>query len=98
MHLNKILIIQKRAPIILLTDASIQLILFLPMQFFSNLMNNINNSNTPLNILKLFQKKTSSIHTTSEHPPERIYMHISTKDLPKKDIDILVKENDHRET
>ena len=61
-------------------------------------MNNINISNAPLNILKLFLKKTSSIHTTSEQPPKRIYMHISTRDLPKKDIDILVKENDYRET
>ena len=45
---------------------------FLYYEYVSNLMDDINNNNTPLNILKLFQK-TPSIHTAlrtiCEYPP-----------------------------
>jgi len=45
---------------------------FLYYEYVPNLMHDINNNNTPLNILKLFLKKTS-IHTAlriiREYPP-----------------------------
>ena len=73
-HLNKILILQKRAPrmiffadrrdhaIPFFVDANILPLSFLYYEFVSNFMHDINNNNAPLNILKLFQK-TSSMHT-----------------------------------
>ena len=73
-HLNKILILQKRAPrmiffadrrdhaIPFFVDANILPLSFLYYEYVSNFMHDINNNNAPLNILKLFQK-TSSMHT-----------------------------------
>ena len=72
-HLNKILILHKRASrtiffadrrdhaIPFLVDANILPLSFLYYEYVSNFMHDINN-NVPLNIFKLFHK-TSSIHT-----------------------------------
>ena len=81
-YLNKILILQKRAlrtiyftdrrehAVPLFADANILPLSFLYYESISNLMHDINNSNTPINILKLsFEKLTVSIHITFDHLP-----------------------------
>ena len=82
-HLNKILILQKRAlrviyfadrrvhAIPLFIDAKVLLLSFLYYESVPSLMHDMSNNNAPLNILKLLDKtcKTSTVHSYNTRSP-----------------------------
>ena len=68
-----------------LTDANVLPLTFLYYESVSNLMHDVNNNNTPLNILKFFQK-LSIVHSynTRYSTSEKFYVQSSRLEIQKR--------------